>query len=49
MTIRQMAEALGITRNAYYMKETGRRNFSAKEVIEICKMSNVRAEDLELD
>ena len=47
-TIKRMAQELGISWNGYWMKESGRRNFKAHEVIKICRLAGIHAEQLEL-
>ena len=47
-TMREMGEFLGITASGYYLKEVGDRKFTANEIVKICKLAGVHAEDLDL-
>ena len=42
----QMAEKLGVALSTYFDKEAGRRGFKSYEVVAICSMFNIRAEDV---
>lgn len=48
MSMREMADLLGISRTGYWKKETGRNNFKPQEIIQICKMSDVDPRTLSL-
>ena len=41
-TQKDMAEKLGLTPQSFYQKETGKREFTASEVFELCKIFNVQ-------
>jgi len=43
----QMATALSIALSTYFDKEVGRRKFTPPEIVEICKMFDVRVEDVQ--
>ena len=44
----EMAEFLGISRQAYWCKETGRRNFKSSELLTICKLAEVNPLEVNL-
>lgn len=47
-TLDDMGKMLGITRQAYWYKETGRREFKCRELIAICKAAKVHPFEVEL-
>lgn len=48
LTQKEMGYHLGISRISYWYKETGRRAFTAGELLTICKLANVNPLDLSL-
>lgn len=48
LTQKEMGSRLGISRVSYWMKETGKRAFTAGELLTICKLANVNPLELSL-
>lgn len=41
LSMKEMADLLGISRNGYWMKESGKRKFKSNELLMICKLANI--------
>ena len=47
-SLEEMGEMLGITRQAYWLKETGQRELKSRELLEICRQAKVNPLEVKL-
>ena len=48
MSLEDMGKMLGITRQAYWLKETGKRELKSRELLAICREAKVNPLEVEL-